>query len=201
VYSQYYNVSVRSYNYQYSQGRFDYLELSTYEMARNSIVVLFINKHKPNGTILDVGCGLGATAHLLTPEQKATKYLGFDFSEVAISLAREKHPTAKFKVATFQNFKCDVKFDSIIFNEMIMYTKHLDLLRQYENCLAPDGILVVSIWFNENKPTMYKEVFNDIISVYDQVEEIYLQGITVKLRGQKMLVNERIGAFKVRNTK
>jgi hypothetical protein len=45
---------------------------------------------------------------------------------------------------------------------------------------------------------MYKEVFNDILSVYDEVDEIYLQGITVKLRGQKMLVNERIGAFKVR---
>jgi len=48
-------------------------------------------------SILDVGCGPGQLAQLLM-EQRLRDYVGVDISEVAIDMARERVPGAKFLV-------------------------------------------------------------------------------------------------------
>jgi SAM-dependent methyltransferase len=65
--------------------------------ARRQILFPLIDKlmaDQPDGLILDVGCGTGGTVAALTDKYDC---LGIDASELAISLARDRHPTSRFE--------------------------------------------------------------------------------------------------------
>lgn len=61
-------------------------------------------------TAIDVACGFGRFAHIFKPEN----YLGFDFCDEMIKLAKEKHPKYRFEVQNYYDF--DVPEVDIIFN-------------------------------------------------------------------------------------
>lgn len=64
-------------------------------------------------TALELGCGYGRMCDVFKP----SKYLGIDFSEEMIKLARKKYPEYTFLVADVNTLKLDKKYD-IVFDVM-----------------------------------------------------------------------------------
>ena len=76
-----------------------------------SIMVQVLSLYK-DCKVIDVACGFGRFCTIFKPEN----YLGFDFSEEMIKLAKEKYPDYKFEVGDYHTFevpKVDVIFNVI----------------------------------------------------------------------------------------
>lgn len=78
------------------------------------------------GAIFDVGCGTGQLAHLLHDRHIESNrarfaYLGFDFSNQAITIARERLPEVSFQVddALTTNLFGDAEYDTVIMTEVL----------------------------------------------------------------------------------
>lgn len=61
-------------------------------------------------SVVDVACGFGRHSTIFKPEN----YLGFDFSDEMIRLAKQKYPKYKFEVQDYFNF--EVPEVDVIFN-------------------------------------------------------------------------------------
>lgn len=73
------------------------------------------------GSVLDLGCGLGEMANLLGDRE----YLGIDFSPVAIQYAREstRNPNARFQLVDFRDGLLCRQFDTVLLLEVL---EHVD---------------------------------------------------------------------------
>lgn len=69
-----------------------------------------------NKNILDIGCGPGHIAQIITNNFKPASYLGVDFSDLFISFAREitNPKLAQFVKANVLEFESEEKFDTIL---------------------------------------------------------------------------------------
>jgi len=101
--------------------------------------------------VLDLGCGNGRVLKVLKSRRK--DYLGIDFSENLISIARKKYPQANFKTAdiskseTFNNLgKFDVCFCVAVLHHFPTRKSQLKLLSNVYKVLKKDGILVLTVW-------------------------------------------------------
>lgn len=100
-----------------------------------------------NKTILDVACGFGDHARVLS-KKGAKQIIGFDFSQKLIKYARKSNiPRAEFIVGDMDKnfpFKKNT-FDIVVCSLAIHYTKNLDkLFAQIYKLLKPKGIFVYS---------------------------------------------------------
>ena len=99
------------------------------------------------GDLLEVGCGAGFTARYLAGRYR--RYLGVDHSAelVAIAMAENGSPTARFSARAAQTLPPDARFDTIV---MIGVLHHVDddagLLRHLAGLLRPGG------WLLANEP-------------------------------------------------
>jgi SAM-dependent methyltransferase len=80
----------------------------TLNRVANHILSMF-----ENCTALELGCGYGRMCHNFDQD----KYLGIDFSEEMIKLAKEKYPEYNFQLADINTFVPDKHYD-IIFDIM-----------------------------------------------------------------------------------
>jgi 2-polyprenyl-3-methyl-5-hydroxy-6-metoxy-1,4-benzoquinol methylase len=99
--------------------------------------------HAPRGSLLDVGCGEGALADYLNEEQKKN-YVGIDLSKEAVRIAKEKRGF-NFIQASAETYTPlpGQSFDLIVFNEMLYYTDHVEILKRYEKFLSKKGVFLV----------------------------------------------------------
>lgn len=79
------------------------LALNTYDAHYRESIYLPVweeiaERLTTSGPILEIGCGTGQLAELLF-DRDLRKYVGFDFSELAVELARKRVPDAEFHVA------------------------------------------------------------------------------------------------------
>lgn len=112
------------------------------------IIPVIKNYLKPKMKILDIGCGAGTLDFYLA--NKGYDVLGIDISGKAISDCKKsteylKLQNAKFQIVDFPNKSPRVKFDLVIFTEVIEHLKDDKLaLRKISNLLNEDGILILS---------------------------------------------------------
>lgn len=73
------------------------------------------------GSVLDLGCGLGEMANLLGDRE----YLGVDFSPVAIQYAREntRNPNARFRLMDFRDDPALNQFDTVLLLEVLEHAQ------------------------------------------------------------------------------
>jgi len=78
-------------------------------------------------TLLEVGCSSGYYSEVLRLRQIEAKYLGCDYSEPFINLAREKHPQSSFRVedATNLHYEND-SFDIVVSGCCILHIDDYD---------------------------------------------------------------------------
>lgn len=103
---------------------------------------LFYLPARPNGRLLDVGCGSGTTMQLMT--QKGWVATGIDFDENAVQNARTKGLDARLGELSSQNFANET-FDAVVMGHVIEHVPHpLELIKECRRVLKKGGVLVIT---------------------------------------------------------
>jgi len=155
---------------EYANGAWQCLRSVT-ELPRFSVITGYCQYYKPLGAILDIGCGEGILQESLGPA-RYQRYVGVDFSQEAIQLARPKQDEkTSFVHADARTYVPAAAFDVIIFNECLYYfADPLAVVRRYEPFLAPNGIYIVSM-FAEQETVRTKFIWKMLAQVYPRVAE------------------------------
>jgi 2-polyprenyl-3-methyl-5-hydroxy-6-metoxy-1,4-benzoquinol methylase len=163
---KHYNITDKEWDTQFSRGKWTYLGKVAVERARNSVITgisglrrfswfnnwftfscilfiyslgVFMLSNAPKGSLLDVGCGEGALSDFLNEDQKKN-YVGIDLSKEAVRIAKTKR-NLNFIQASAETFSPPEGrlFDVIVFNEVLYYTEHVEMLKRYQNFLTAEG--------------------------------------------------------------
>lgn len=137
TYAQYYNLLYKDKDY---KGEVDYIE---------KLIARFSKKKVKS--ILDLGCGTGTHAHLLS--QKGYSVDGVDRSKKMIEIAK-KHETEHliFFGGDITTIHLEKKFDAIVslFHVVSYITKNEDLenfIKNVSKHLKTDGVLIFDCWY------------------------------------------------------
>lgn len=101
-------------------------------------------------TVLDVGCGTGEHARLLTDRGFAVD--GLDIEPAFVRIASAKNAAGRFVVADMSDFQLPNRYDALLcLFSSIGYLRTLDRVTRALGCfrdhLAPGGVALVEPWF------------------------------------------------------
>lgn len=101
-------------------------------------------------TVLDVGCGTGEHARLLTDRGFAVD--GLDIEPAFVRIASAKNPAGRFVVADMSDFQLPNRYDALLcLFSSIGYLRTLERVTRALACfrdhLAPGGVALVEPWF------------------------------------------------------
>ncbi len=153
------------FNSQYRRGKWNKLA-GEKESVRYLKIDQFLHQYQPK-RILDLGCGDGVLNRRMS-YNNFDYFKGIDYAPVSIEKAKKQNfPKAEFETQDLLSFDTDETFDMIILNEAFYYiheTERQNVLRNILKSLAPDGVLVVSIfregatcWEHFQENSMLKE--------------------------------------------
>ncbi|MCJ7580984.1 MAG: class I SAM-dependent methyltransferase [Candidatus Aminicenantes bacterium] len=103
-----------------------------------------VQKLKPSGNILDVGCGIGTFLNL-------ARESGYDVQGTEISEFGSKYVQEKLGIDVFQGDVKDVRFPTHYFDIVTLWhtLEHVpdpsSLLKEINRILKPDGLLVIAV--------------------------------------------------------
>lgn len=111
----------------------------------------FIQKHKltPGNTLLDVACGTGTHAGLLS---KYYQVEGTDLNKDMLKVARKKHPGIRFSHSDMRTLDLGRRFDVVtcLFSAIGYMKTKVDLRKAVKSMgrhLLPGGVLLVEPWY------------------------------------------------------
>lgn len=133
-------------NHQYATGRWDGLK-EVVELERQQVIQTFFNQFKPDGSLLEFGCGFGVLPAQVFQSKGYSKYLGIDVSDFVVEKAQSfADKRTFFEVGDMENYVFREKWDAIVLNECIYYAKDIPKLITHclKNGLKTDGVLIVS---------------------------------------------------------
>jgi ubiquinone/menaquinone biosynthesis C-methylase UbiE len=123
--------------------------------AESNIVHAFIRQYKKSqgNTLLDVGCGTGVHANLLSRHYRVE---GLDIDRNMLSVARRNYPRLRFQQGDMVNFNLNRQFDIVVcLFSAIGYVKTKPRLQKAikSMCqhLLPGGVLLVEPWFTPDQ--------------------------------------------------
>lgn len=136
-----------SFNRDHASGRWAYLARSPAEAARLGAVAGYIRQFSPEGLVLDLGCGEAALLEHLGGDVAIGRYIGVDISDVALSRAHIRRPSASLVSAAIEQYPPDRAVDVLVFNEVLYYLDDpLTAFCRYRHWLTPQGVAIVS-WY------------------------------------------------------
>lgn len=103
----------------------------------------------PGDRILDLGCGNGRLFQVL--KDKDVNYLGVDFSEKLIEIAKAKYPGVKFQITDalnlpFPNNYFDKIYSIAVLHHIPSEEFRLKFLEEAKRVLKPEGFLILTVW-------------------------------------------------------
>jgi SAM-dependent methyltransferase len=127
-----------------------YSSFKDYGAEADRIAVLLHSERPGCRTVLDVGCGTGEHARLLTA--RGFQVDGLDLDPNLLRLARAKNPASSFHEADMCSFDIPARYDAILcLFSSIGYARTQDRVVRALTCfrrhLAPGGVVVVEPWF------------------------------------------------------
>jgi 2-polyprenyl-3-methyl-5-hydroxy-6-metoxy-1,4-benzoquinol methylase len=196
--SRHYNISSATWENEFASGSWEYLAKIPVERARNSVICgVFALQHAPRGKILDVGCGEGVLSDYLNEEQKKN-YTGIDLSHEAIKIAKKRREMLSFMQADASTFAPPPgqTYDMIVFNEMLYYMNHKEIIEKYSApaYLSVGGIIVISVWFSKKSEVLKTSIFKEAGKILKSVDFVEVSGLTGTGAAQR-LVHFHIEAF------
>lgn len=132
----------------------------------------------PSSRILDIGCGVGRWGDELVPCLDNGVYVGLDFSENIIEVARKSAPVddshRKYYVGAFQNLadvlghECiDPGFDVVIINGVLMYINDSDITCCMNNVVKArkeNSVLYIKESVGVNSRYTLKDIYSEELS-------------------------------------
>jgi len=119
-------------------------------------------------TILDVGCGLGKMAKLLTDKgYKVTCISNDKYQETFI---RQKYPYLRFVRTKFEDFATSEHFDLLLMSESVQYLSLDTALKNAKRLLNPSGYLLISDYFRKSDTKYYKtcKILSDFVKISEE---------------------------------
>jgi len=115
----------------------------------------FIQKYKlsDGDSLLDVGCGTGVHANLLSKQYQVE---GLDIEQKMLSVARKNYPKIRFQQGDMVNFKLGHKFDIIVclfsaIGHVRTKSRLQKAIKNMSQHLLPGGVLLVEPWFTPSQ--------------------------------------------------
>ena len=175
-------IKSRIWDQEYADGQWDYLTKSgSTESYCDDIELGFLEKYCAEGSILDLGCGMGDTG-LRIGENKCRFYMGVDISEVAIENAvimcqsdSVRKSRNNFVVGDIERYTPDRKYNVILFKESLYYVNRFrrrKVLNKYHRYLKKDGVMIVRISDRER----FQNIANMIEKHFKVIEKYVAEG-------------------------
>lgn len=125
----------------------------------------------PGDKVLDLGCGNGRFFEFL--KDKDINYIGVDFSERLIEIAKKKYPKVKFQVADalnlpFPNNYFDKIYSIAVLHHIPSEQFRMQFLEEARRILKPNGFLILTVWKPESKKNL----------------NLFLRDVALKLTGK-----------------
>ena len=106
---------------------------------------------RPEGVIVDVGCGSGILAEAMT--EAGYRVIGVDVSEAMLALARTRAPRAEFRLASFVDATLPKSMAVAAVGEVLCYgfdstngdRQRVAWFRRVHDALCPGGVLLFDI--------------------------------------------------------
>jgi SAM-dependent methyltransferase len=151
----------------YRSGRWEFMR-DLYEVPRYASVAALAHRLRPDGEILDIGCGEGLLQSHLAP-LGYRRYVGLDLAEAAIEQAAGRaDERTRFVAADAEAFDPDGTFDVVIFNECVHYFRSpARSVARYQRSLGPDGIFIVSAFRTPRGDAIMRE----LVESYTVIEQ------------------------------
>ena len=129
---------------EYRSGNWDHF-FGPDELVRHEVLLELIYAHSPRLSLLDLGCGSGRLASMVSPT-RLSAYLGVDISEEGLRRAQALQlPHGRFQLGDFETLRPAEAFDVITFNECLGYARRpVDTAVTMARHLNPGGVLIVS---------------------------------------------------------
>ncbi len=139
-----------------------------------------LDRVPPGGRVLDLGCGHGRVAHLLDQHRPGARYLGLDFSDDLLRLARDgavglERIETEFMPAdltepgwarVLESRRFEAALALAVLHHIPGYENRRSILRDLGRHLSPAGSLVISTWqFTTNERMRRKIVSWDRVHV------------------------------------
>ena len=175
-----------------------------YNYSRNKINKFIKSLNKRNGSILEVGCGLGYVVDLIARNNQNLEVNGSDISKKAIQIAKKKFPEYNFFVndITSDKKEIDKKFDIVIFNQILWYIlEKLDhSFLNSHNILKNNGYFIISQAFFRSGQNYGKDIVNGFKGLDHVMKSKYNYLFELKSKSfensEKYLYNDGIFLFK-----
>ncbi len=120
---------------------------------------LFRKFIKEGDRILDEGCGNGRALEMM--KDLKVEYIGIDFSEKLLEIARKKYPDFKFVKGNIVNLPFPDNYFDIVFSIAVLHHIPSEELREkmiseVKRVLKPRGKFILSVWdFRSNKRLVF----------------------------------------------
>jgi SAM-dependent methyltransferase len=127
-----------------------YATFKDYKTEAAQIASLLRDLHPDCTTILDVACGTGEHARLLSEDGFVVD--GLDLDPTFVRIAREKNPAGRFFHADMSDFHLSRRYHIVMcLFSSVGYLRTLDCVARAFSCfrehLEPAGVIVVEPWF------------------------------------------------------
>jgi len=144
-----------------------------------------------NSNVLEVGCGIGTVSSLIIKSIPNGNFLGCDISPKSIDYANNVFgkPNAKFIVSDMSSFSSDIKFDFIVFPDVLEHIpveQHNRLFENVSKACSDNAKILINIpepnslnWFRENKPEVL-QIIDQSLSMQDLLNNTYPHGFSVE---------------------
>ena len=175
-----------------------------YNYSRNKLNKVIKSLNKRNGSILEVGCGLGYVVDLIARNNQNLEVNGSDISKKAIQIAKKKFPQYNFFVndITAEKNLIHKKFDIVIFNQILWYIlEKLDhSFLNTHHILKNNGYFIISQAFFRSGQNYGKDIVNGFKGLDHVMKSKYNRLFKLKSKSfensEKYLHNDGIFLFK-----
>lgn len=146
---------------------------------------------KENSNVLEIGCGIGTVSSLIINSIPHGIFLGCDISPKSITYANQTFgkSNAKFMVSDMSSFTSDIKFDFIVFPDVLEHIpveQHNNLFKNISKVCSKNAKILINIpepnslnWFRENKPEVL-QIIDQSLSMQDLLNNTYPHGFSVQ---------------------